>query len=202
MKTLGQIMKERNESRERQDLSLNSSPQTSLSRAGDFTKFMTSLNPVRQLEICASTDDCIFGGYPTLAEVKRDYGSNAATAWLIPQLFDLSEFCGCKGKITDDQMRQVATIIANTYYYLKVSELMLFFYRFKSGRYGKFYGAVDPLVITTSLRTFILERNDEIARHDAEEQRRRDEADRRNPRNMTLEEWKEKMRQQGIKTNL
>jgi hypothetical protein len=35
---------------------------------------------------------------------------------------------------------------------------MLFFHRFKAGHYGRFYGSVDPLVITTALRDFCKER--------------------------------------------
>ena len=50
---------------------------------------------------------------------------------------------------------------------------MLFFHRFKTGRYGRFYGTVDPLIITTSLREFIKERNVEIERHEQEERERK-----------------------------
>lgn len=50
---------------------------------------------------------------------------------------------------------------------------MLFFYRFKSGRYGHFYGSVDPLVITCSLQEFINERGCAIAQNEQEERERR-----------------------------
>ena len=101
--------------------------------------------------------------------MSAQLGDKTTVAWLAPQLFDLSEFCGCKDKISEFQIEQCAAIIANTYFYLKVTELMLFFYRFKQGRYGRFYGAVDPLVITTSLRDFIIERNDEYFMHEQKE---------------------------------
>ena len=45
---------------------------------------------------------------------------------------------------------------------------MLFFHRFKSGRYGKFYGKVDPLVITCSLREFVKERNNSLDHYEQE----------------------------------
>ena len=62
--------------------------------------------------------------------------------------------------------------------HLKISELMLFFHRFKSGRYGRFYGSVDPLVITTTIRDFIRERSVAIERHD-QEVREKEEAEHR-----------------------
>lgn len=131
-------------------------------------KFFTEYNPDTQMKICNDKDLCYFGQFPTLATVNRQYGSTTATVWLIPQITNLSEFCGCKNKITPAQIKECATIIAQEYFYLKVSELMLFFYRFKTGRYGKFYGNVDPMVIMTSLQYFLRERNNAIFDHDSE----------------------------------
>lgn len=54
---------------------------------------------------------------------------------------------------------------------------MLFFYRFKQGKYGRFYGVVDPLVIMTALQEFLRERNEAIFDHEAELNRRKAEAD-------------------------
>lgn len=68
---------------------------------------------------------------------------------------------------------------------------MLFFHRFKTGRYGRFYGAVDPLVITTSLRDFIRERNDAYAIHEQEERKAREKEERRGKVLMSYEEYKE-----------
>ena len=87
-----------------------------------------------------------------------------STMWLIPQLYDLSEYCGVKDKLEGKSLEECASVIASEFYFLKVSELMLFFHRFKSGRYGKLYGSVDPLAITTSLREFLKERAREIER--------------------------------------
>lgn len=79
--------------------------------------------------------------------------------WLIPQLYNLSEYCGCKDKLQGKPLEECAFVIAAEFYYLKISELMLFFHSFKAGHYGRFYGSVDPLVITTALREFLKERN-------------------------------------------
>ena len=37
------------------------------------------------------------------------------------------------------------------YYYLKASELLLFFFKLKTGEYGHLYGVVDPMVIMSAL---------------------------------------------------
>lgn len=49
-------------------------------------------------------------------------------------------------------------MIAREYFYLKVTELMLFFVRFKGAHYGRFYGVEDPMVIMESIKAFIEER--------------------------------------------
>lgn len=131
-------------------------------------EFLLAYNPDRQRELCQDKDDCIFGEYPTLAQLKA-YGSKTASVWLMAHLVNLSEFCGCRDKLTGGVVEELADIIAGEWYYLKVTELMLYFYKFKAGYYGKFYGAVDPLVITTSLREFVTERNEAISRKDAEQ---------------------------------
>lgn len=143
-----------------------------------MVKFCEQYSPSYQLEICGDSDECFFGNYQTLAEMKRDYGKKAPLTWLTPQLTDLATFCGCDHKLRKEQYKECAFVIATDYFYLKISELMLFFHRFKSGRYGRFYGSVDPLVITTTIRDFIRERSVAIERHD-QEVREKEEAEHR-----------------------
>lgn len=135
-------------------------------------EFLRKYNPDLQKRICANKDLCLFGNFPTLAQLNMTFGSNMSTAWLMTQLYNLSEFCGCRNKLGDNQLEDCATLIAQNYYYLKVSELMLFFYRFKLGMYGKMYGSVDPLVIMTAIRDFITYRSENIAE---QEQKQLDE---------------------------
>ena len=103
-----------------------------------------------------------------------------STMWLIPQLYDLSEYCGVKDKLEGKSLEECASVIASEFYFLKVSELMLFFHRFKSGRYGKLYGSVDPLAITTSLREFLKERAREIERRKSMEMEAEERESRKN----------------------
>lgn len=119
-----------------------------------------------------TSDECFFGEYPTLAELKAQFDGRFPAAWLMAHLHDLSEYCGCREKLSGHALQQCASVITMEFYYLKVTELMLFFHRFKSGRYGRFYGSVDPIVITTALRDFLKERSDEIMRHEREQKER------------------------------
>lgn len=96
---------------------------------------------------------------------------------LMSQINDLSEYCGCKGKISEAQSEQCAKVIVFTYPYLKISELAVFFAWFKAAKYGQFYGNVDPLIITSALRSFARDRNDEYFKRESEEaeKKRREE---------------------------
>lgn len=156
---------------------------------GDRENFLITFNPDMQRAICNDREVCLFGGAPTLAELNMTYGSQTAAMWLVPQLYNLSEYCGCRDKLQGTPLEECASVIAIEFFYLSVTELMLFFHWFKSGRYGRFYGSVDPLVITTSIREFIRERNTEIDRHEREEREKADEEHRRKHPPISYEEY-------------
>lgn len=141
---------------------------------GSWTDFVKLYGPHSQSLLASlSEDKAFFGKAPTLATVRKEYQCRADLVWLDGQLGNLSEFCGVREKITKGQLDELAVIIASEYYYFKISELMLFFIRFKAGRYGQMYGVVDPLRITTALLEFKQERNEAYARHEEEERKRK-----------------------------
>ena len=123
-----------------------------LATHSDLQSFMKVMNPTVQQYSAEHVEKAFFGTAPMLLTLRCAYYDDAATIWMLPQLYDLNEYCGCKEKLDEAQMTQLARIIITEFGYLKVSEIMLFLHRFKSGRYGRFYGAVDPLVIITALR--------------------------------------------------
>ena len=123
-----------------------------LSSHSDLQSFMIAINPNLQQYSAEHVERAFFGTAPTLLTLRCAYSDDAATIWMLPQLHDLNEYCGCKEKLDEQQLRQLARIIITEFPYLKVSEIMFFLHRFKSGRYGRFYGAIDPLVIVTALR--------------------------------------------------
>ena len=157
-------------------------------RYGDREQFMLTFTSSHEAGYCRYVERCIFGSAPTLSQVNTAYGANTSAAWLIPLLTDVSEFCGCKEKITPKQIDALADIIVLNYGYLKVTELMLYFWWLKSGRYGKFYGAVDPMVITTTLHDFIKDRNALMARKESEDEERRQSEWKKNA--VSYEDWR------------
>lgn len=161
----------------------------------DFKQFLLDNSPDRQREIAKDKRSAFVDECPVLSELQRDYGEGSVKAWLMPQLFNLSEYCGVKEKMDTWKMEDLAGIIVTEFYYLKTNELMLFFYWFKTGKYGKFYGVVDPVLITQALRQFVTERNIELDKAEAEERERKREEDRKGcvSREEYLKCWKDKI---------
>ena len=137
-------------------------------RFGNQDAFLQKVNPQTQVAFAVKQRQAIMGDYPTLIDICHAYGKTFSEQWLYPQIADLALFTGAKN-LTKKQMRGLASVIAVEYRYLKVTELMIFFYRFKTGRYGRFYGSVDPMVITCALREFMKERNSLIDIYEREE---------------------------------
>lgn len=123
------------------------------------------------MTVCKDQSECYFGSSPTLALVQKTYRVSASY-WLVPQLMNLSQFCGSNNKLQGKALEECAELIAQNYYYLKTSEIMLFFYRFKLGKYGRFYGSVDPIIIMQAIQEFVTyDRNKAIEDREHEQRR-------------------------------
>jgi hypothetical protein len=151
--------------------------------------------------MCRDDKVAILDDSPTLTELNATYGQNTASMFLVPQLFNISEFCGVKEKLTDNQIQELAQLIAVSYPWLKVKEIMTFCKQFKLGQYGQFYGTVDPMIITRALKEFLSYRADVYAEYEEFKAQRRLEEERKQPK-MTLDEWLKEKAAKGEKTNL
>lgn len=121
-------------------------------------EFLTVFNPDNQVAFTKDLDRAFVGKAPTLGLVAKAFGDHVRDNWLDIQLSNLAVFSGCKDKMDKGQIHSLIELIAEDYGHLKVTEIMYFFRCFKSGHYGRFYGAVDPMLITCALRTFADER--------------------------------------------
>lgn len=81
------------------------------------------------------------------------YKPGRAASWLAEHIGELNTFSGSKN-MDDEQVKNLARLIAQEYGDMKYSVMLLFFYRFKCGYFGKFWGKVDPIVITCALKDF------------------------------------------------
>jgi hypothetical protein len=160
-------------------------------RFGNRDYFLAKVNPSTQAAFARQPETAVMGEYPTLRAVNEAYGPTFSEQWLYVEIADMSLFVGAKNLDKRQQM-QLAQVIATEYRHLKVTELLLFFHRFKTGRYGHFYGSVDPMVITCALRTFIAERNELIARYEQQRREQEEEEYRKNHPPMSYDEWKSK----------
>lgn len=146
---------------------------------GTAEDFIVKASPQVQARFAAKQQAAVMGDYPTLRDINEAYGKNFAAEWLTPHLTDLSLMTGARN-ITEYQQQQLAIIIATDYHWLKVTELMIFFHWFKSGKYGKFYGATDPMTIICALRDFLDDRNYLIGLYEQEERERSEAEERKN----------------------
>lgn len=150
-------------------------------RYGNAVEFLSTFPPDKQIKFSSDLPRLFRGAAPAIGLVAKTYGMNNAEAWLEIQLHDLNEYTGCKVKQDNLQKEQTARVIISEYGYLKVTELMYFFVLLKAGRFGKFYGVVDAMDITTALNKFLELRDkelDRIIRDEKKAQRERDYAER------------------------
>lgn len=147
-------------------------------RFGKKADFLSKVNPDAQTSFASKPDKAVMGDYPTLRDIDVAYGKGFASMWLVPQIDNLARYTGAKN-LTEVQQEELARVIAADCRHLKITELLLFFYRFKTGRYGRFYGTVDPMVITCALREFVNERNIMIDKFIQEERERKAEEEKK-----------------------
>ncbi len=151
---------------------------------GDANSFLSVFNKNIQPIVATNIERAYLGTAPSLSLAQQAYNKQLIIAWLMAQLENLNDFIGVNQKMTLLQMQETAQIIFSNYHFLKVTEIHLFLHRLKSGQYGEFYGSIDPIRITNSLRIFLKERNNEISAFEQSRQNRKMEKLR--------DEWKQK----------
>lgn len=139
--------------------------------------FLVLFNPSKQVAYTRDLNRAFRGDAPSLSLLAKSFGTGARDNWLDIQLTELAVFSGCKDKLSSHQIEALIDLIAEEYYYLKVTELMYFFRKFKAGEYGKFYGAVDPLTITCALKEFCDDRRTILRRLEQEDKERQQRND-------------------------
>ena len=96
----------------------------------------------------------LMGNAPTVRQLLYTYQMEQVQIWMRAQLHDMNEYVGVKNKMETEQMKALANVLIVESYYLKASEILLFFYKLKAGDFGGFYGAVDPQKVGECLIAF------------------------------------------------
>ncbi|MGN0060873.1 MAG: DUF6633 family protein [Alloprevotella sp.] len=125
---------------------------------------------------------------PSIQEARRLHGTPIVNAWINALIMNLCEFCGMKVTPYSEQTKSVAGIIMNEFGWLNAKELLVFFYRQKTGRYLTFYHTFDGSILLRSLRLFINERM--AAARQLEEDRRKEELNRRSSKCVSYDEYR------------
>lgn len=102
---------------------------------------------------------------PTLLDYGSIYGSECPSDWIYLQVLALYGSSGNKDKGIADGIRLFAQSFAQEVRTFKISELMLFFARYKAGKYDNSYSSFDAKRIGNAFFTeFVKERNRELDR--------------------------------------
>lgn len=120
---------------------------------GESTNFLKEFNPDTQFAYAKDEIMCLCCNAPTIKEASVGYSSDIVESWIEIQLKDLISYLGIEVPPIST-FTQCAKIIIQEYPYFKMSEILLFFYKFKAGYYGRFYKTFDPLTLMEGLRNF------------------------------------------------
>ena len=131
---------------------------------------------------------------PTLGLLASTYGDETPVEWLKIQFGTLNDFAEVSAKMGNDQLQELAEIFISEYYYINAAEICFFIARFKSGKYGRFYGAIDPMKITSAMLDYIKERRIDIERYEREQYRVQREIEERGNNRISYAEYLERER--------
>ena len=147
---------------------------------GELKTFLTRYAPGTLPQFGLTAEECVAADSPALVDINAMFGNrNAGSTFLMCYINDINEYAGTDKKMDVQQRIECASTLYELLFHLKVTEVMLFFQRFKSGRYGKFFGAVDAMTLGTAAHVFLKERKNLIERIERQRADREREADRR-----------------------
>lgn len=121
--------------------------------------------PTRNRErLYPTLEKAIRSNAPSLQEVDRvwsDDGQTLSVVWLKIQLTEVFSFVGLREKMSESQKTALAqtlrSMCVDMNMHVTMAELMVFFTRFRQGRYQRFMGYehANPQVVTASFSDFL-----------------------------------------------
>lgn len=119
-------------------------------KGSEYLSMFSASNMVRY---CRAVDRCFTGSAPMLRDLCEAYGENLCVAWLSGLIYDLNEYVGQRQQ-TPQQSDALAWMLLDEAKQYKLTELMYFFYRYKVGLQGEFYGGVNSNKVLSDLKKF------------------------------------------------
>lgn len=99
---------------------------------------------------------------PVISDLDRMYSPGSSALWVKTQLLTIDFTSSVKEGADMSALEEFSKLFAAQYHYIKLTEFLSFVARFKLGRYGKFYGYFDTMIIGEAFRRFLKERSDEL----------------------------------------
>ena len=123
----------------------------------------------------------ITGTAPSLTVIRATYGETKCAIWIEFWLVDYVQWLGIAGKVSEEQLHNLAQTIMTKYPHYKATEVMLCFYMLKTGEItddkgksvGRQYGTLDASTIMMAFHEFNRYRCETIEKVESEERRRK-----------------------------
>lgn len=121
-------------------------------------------NPQKWGDVLQNWEKAYTANVPTIAGMTKKFGRQAASAWVAVQLLALYGTSNNKDKSAADSIILFAETFAPQVGGFKLSELMIFFARYKAGRYDSSFASFDARRIGNAFfKGFVPERVRELA---------------------------------------
>lgn len=159
----------------------------------------TKYSPANMAYVLLNWEKAYTAKCPSLAEVKRDLGVDVASLWIEGQITALYGASSNRDQGIVDGIHFFANSFTAHVLSFKLTELMLFFARYKAGKYNNSYTSFDTLKIGNAFfKEFIPERNNELDRIIREEvQRKIQERSFTPPKGYSSYSWNEEVKRRA-----
>lgn len=142
------------------------------------SEYLSTFNASNMVRYCRAVDRCFTGSAPMLSDLCEAYGENLCVAWLSGLIYDLNEFVGQRQQ-TPQQSDALAWMLLDEAKQYKLTEVMYFFYRYKIGLQGEFFGGVNSSKVLSDLKKFKEVQGEILCRIYKEDEERRREIERK-----------------------
>lgn len=109
-----------------------------------------------------SIREVILAESKSIVAIRKELSETVCVAFLVVIIGDCIKFFSVGKSMNDAQLVETAKLIMNEFYFLKVSDLQLFFQRFKTGYYGQLFDRLDGSVIMVALREYCEEKQSAV----------------------------------------
>lgn len=153
------------------------------------------------IDLCAEVNSPMLStlaqAYPAITTDKGEKVESTAITWMQAHLVAVSQYVNVKIKMSDWQMNALCQQLIADYPYITMMEFILFCARLRSGRYGSFYGSIDPLIITKAFSSFMDDRNQDYGKRYERERKERAELEAEESRRNSIS-WEDYCKEKGI----